>query len=170
MALLKRSPGATFFLAGDGLSRGLTYASGERFKPLPTSPPVSEIGVCVECCTFGVYEQWLVFDFGSRPVLVRKLQVKIGKKDTHWHVDPAADQSSQFVDFVRWNSGNRVVVPSVLRSSKDMELLAKYKIPSLSLDFKRGAESKPITLFNYREQMHNFLFREEEAEQALVTK
>ncbi|XP_015282257.1 PREDICTED: helicase with zinc finger domain 2, partial [Gekko japonicus] len=170
VALLKRSPGAAFSLAGDGLSRGLAYASGERFKPLPTSPSVSEIRVCVECCTFGVYDQWLVFDFGSRPVLVRKLRVTVGKKEPHWHVDPAAEQSSQFVDFERWHSGNRVVVPSVLRSSKVTELLAKYKIPSLSLDFKRGAESLPVTLFNYREQMHNFLFREEEAEQALIAK
>ncbi|XP_054835850.1 LOW QUALITY PROTEIN: helicase with zinc finger domain 2 [Eublepharis macularius] len=170
VALLKRVPGANFFLAGNGLSRGLSYASGERFKSLPTSPPVSEIRVCVECCTFGVYEQWLVFDFGSRPVLVRKLQAKIGKKEAHWHMDPAAQQSSQFVDFERWHSGNRVVVPSVQRTSKEMELLAKYKIPSLSLDFQRGAEGKTITRFNYREQMHNFLFREEEAEQALITK
>ncbi|XP_060086564.1 helicase with zinc finger domain 2 [Heteronotia binoei] len=170
VALLKRAPGAAFFLAGDGLSRGLTYASGERFKPLPTSPPVSEIRVCVECCTFGIYEQWLVFDFGSRPVLAQKFQVKIGKKEAHWSVDPAAEQSSQFVDFARWHSGNRVVVPSVPRSSKEIQLLAKYKIPSLSLDFKHGAEKKPITLVNYREQMHNFLFREEEAEQTVVTK
>ncbi|XP_077192077.1 3'-5' exoribonuclease HELZ2 [Paroedura picta] len=170
VALLKRLPGATFFLTGDGLSQGLTYASGERFKPLPASPPVTEIRVSAECCTFGVYEQWLVFDFGSRPVLVRKLRIKIGKRDTHWHVDPAAEQSSQFVDFERWHSGNRVVVPIVPRTSKDIKLLAKYKIPSLSLDFKRGAESQPVTLFNYREQMHNFLFREEEAEQALIAK
>nr|XP_056700890.1 helicase with zinc finger domain 2 [Euleptes europaea] len=170
VALLKRTPGANFFLAGDGLSRGLTYASGERFKLLPTSPPVSEIRVSVECCTFGVYEQWLVFDFGSRPVLVQKLQAKIGKKEAYWRVDPAGEQDSQFVDFERWHSGNRVVVPSVPRTSKELELLAKYKIRSLSLDFQHGAERQPITLFNYREQMHNFLFREEEAERALIAK
>ncbi|XP_048354826.1 helicase with zinc finger domain 2 isoform X2 [Sphaerodactylus townsendi] len=170
VALLKRTPGATFFLVGDGLPPGLTYSSGERYKPLPTSPPVSVIRVCVSCCTFGVYEQWLVFDFGSRPVLVQKLQAKIGKKEAHWRVDPAAEHNSQFVNFERWHSGNRVVVPGVPRTGKEMELLAKYKIPSLSLDFQHGAECKPITLVNYREQMHNFLFREEEAEQALITK
>ncbi|XP_053106245.1 helicase with zinc finger domain 2 [Hemicordylus capensis] len=170
VALLKRIPGAAFFLAGDGLSRGLTYASGERFKSLQTSPLAYTVVVCMESCTFGTYEQWLVMDFGSRPVLVQKLQAKTGKKEGPWRMDPSAEQNSHFVDFERWHSGNRMVVPGVERTSKDVELLAKYKAPSLSLDFRRGAEGKPVARLNYREQMHNFLFREEEAQQAEIGK
>lgn len=124
----------------------------------------------MESFTFGIYEQWLALDFGSRPVLVRKLQAKIGRKETPWHVDPTGEHGSHFVEFERWHRGNRVVVPCVPRSSNDMELLAKYKTPSLSLDFWRGTEGKPIDRSNYRQQIHNFLFREEEAEQAVIAR
>ncbi|XP_077785536.1 3'-5' exoribonuclease HELZ2 isoform X3 [Podarcis muralis] len=171
VALLKRVPGAAFYLAGSGLKRGLTYASGERFKAVRASPPATEVEVCLECQTFGVYEQWLVFDFGARPVLLRKLQARVGQREAPWQVDPSSvGQSSRFVDFERWHSGNRVVVPSVERTGQELELLAKYKAPSLSLDFQRGAQGKPIARLNYREQMHNFLFREEEAQEALIAK
>lgn len=168
VALLKRVPGAAFSLSGPGLPPGLTYAAGERFRSPRASPPASQVEVCLESCTFGTYEQWLVFDLGSRPVLLRKLWVEIGKKGAPRHAPPAGGQSNRFVDAERWHSGNRLVVPSVARSSRDVELLAKYKAPSLALSFQRGAEGRPVSRFNYREQMHNFLFREEEAQQAEI--
>ncbi|XP_008942288.1 PREDICTED: helicase with zinc finger domain 2, partial [Merops nubicus] len=80
-------------------------------------------------------------------------------------------ESSRPVDFLRWDRGNRIIVPSVTRTSEDVDLLAKYKPPALALDYKRqGAAAVPITRLNYRERMHSFLFCEEEAEQALVAK
>uniref|UniRef100_A0A8C8R7D6 Helicase with zinc finger 2 n=1 Tax=Pelusios castaneus TaxID=367368 RepID=A0A8C8R7D6_9SAUR len=170
VALLKRDPGATFFLAGEGFPRGLTYIRGERLKALPASPRSCLVEVCMECCTFGVYEQWVVFDFGSRPVLVRKIQAKIGKRELPRHV-PAGREGSRFVNFQRWHSGNRVIVPSVERTSDEVDLLAKYKAPALSLEFRLGSTAAtPITRLNYRERMHDFLFREEEAEQTLIDK
>ncbi|XP_042318316.1 helicase with zinc finger domain 2 [Sceloporus undulatus] len=169
VALLRRVPGATFSLAADGHNLGLTYASGKRFKTRPGA--AVEVGVFMECHTFGVYEQWLVFDVGSRPVLVRKLQAKVGQKETSsWRMELTTEHSSHFVDFERWHSGNRVVVPGVERTADELELLAKYKAPSLALDFQRDAQGQPITPLNYREQMHNFLFREEEAQRALIAK
>uniref|UniRef100_A0A674HYP0 Helicase with zinc finger 2 n=1 Tax=Terrapene triunguis TaxID=2587831 RepID=A0A674HYP0_9SAUR len=170
VALLKRDPGATFFLAGDGFPRGLTYIRGERLKALPSPQLSCLVEVCMECCTFGVYEQWVVFDFGSRPVLVRKIQAKIGKRELPRHV-PAGTEGSRFVNFQRWHSGNRVIVPSVEMTSDEVDLLAKYKAPALSLEFRPGsAANTPITHLNYRERMHDFLFREEEAEQTLIDK
>ncbi|XP_050774201.1 helicase with zinc finger domain 2 isoform X2 [Gopherus flavomarginatus] len=170
VALLKRDPGATFFLAGDGFPRGLTYIRGERLKALPSPPLSCLVEVCMECCTFGVYEQWVVFDFGTRPVLVRKIQAKIGKRELPRHV-PAGMEGSRFVNFQRWHSGNRVIVPSVEMTSDEVDLLAKYKAPTLSLEFRPGSTmNMPITHLNYRERMHDFLFREEEAEQTLIDK
>lgn len=167
VALLKRDPGATFFLAGDGFPRGLTYIRGERLKALPSPPLSCLVEVCMECCTFGVYEQWVVFDFGSRPVLVRKIQAKIGRREFPRH----GTEGSRFVNFQRWHSGNRVIVPSVEMTSDEVDLLAKYKAPELSLEFRPGSTTNtPITHLNYRERMHDFLFREEEAEQTLVDK
>ncbi|KAH0619282.1 hypothetical protein JD844_019207 [Phrynosoma platyrhinos] len=169
VSLLKRVPGASFFLGADSRNLGLTYASGKRFKIRPGA--AVEVEVWMECHTFGVYKQWLVFDFGSRPVLLRKLQAKVGQKETSsWRVELTTEQNSHFVDFEHWHSGNRVVVPSVERTANTLELLAKYKAPSLVLDFRRDAQGQPITPLNYREQMHNLLFREEEAQRALIAK
>ncbi|KAG8131557.1 hypothetical protein E2320_009478 [Naja naja] len=170
VALLKRVPGANFYLAVPGKAQPLTYASGNSFKTVRASPPAVEVKVHLKSHIFGVYEQWLVFDFGSRPVLVQKLYARVGQKEAPWRVDPAAESMSCFVHSGRWHTGNCIVVPSVQRTDKDVELLAKYKASSLSMDFQRGARGKPITRVNYREEMHNFLFREEEAQQLLISK
>ncbi|NWQ88201.1 HELZ2 Helicase, partial [Burhinus bistriatus] len=170
VALLKREPGVNFYLSGNGLSQGLHYIRGEHVATLPSSPPTALVEVCMECCTLGIFEQWVVFDFGRRPVLIQKIKVKVGRRDTPQHV-PSSRESSRPVNFMRWNRGNRIIVPSVPKTSEDVDLLAKYKPPALALDYQReGGETIPITRLNYRERMHSFLFREEEAEQALIAK
>ncbi|NWX22834.1 HELZ2 Helicase, partial [Aegotheles bennettii] len=170
VALLKREPGVNFYLSGNGLSRGLHYIRGEHVATLPSRPPAALVEVCMECWALGVFEQWVVFDFGRRPVLMQKIKVKVGRRDTPRHV-PGSRESTRPVNFVRWDRGNRVIVRSVPRTSEDVDLLAKYKPPALALDFQRehGA-AVPITHLNYRERMHSFLFHEEEAEQALIAK
>ncbi|NXI63086.1 HELZ2 Helicase, partial [Anseranas semipalmata] len=172
VALLKREPGVTFYLSGNGLSRGLQYLRGEHVATLPTSPPVALVEVSMECCTLGIFEQWVVFDFGSRPVLTRKIKVKVGRREGPQHVPATASRDSGCaVNFVRWDRGNRIIVPSVPRTSEDVDLLAKYKPAALSLDYRReGSVNAAITRLNYRERMHSFLFCEEEAEQALIAK
>ncbi|KAM6120774.1 LOW QUALITY PROTEIN: 3'-5' exoribonuclease HELZ2 [Phoenicopterus ruber ruber] len=169
-ALLKREPGVSFYFSGNGLSRGLQYIRGEQVATLPSSPPTALVEVCVECCALGVFEQWVVFDFGRRPVLIQKIKVKVGRQDTPQLV-PGSRESSRCVNFLQWDRGNRIIVPSVPRTSEDVDLLAKYKPPALALDYQReGGATVPITRLNYRERMHSFLFREEEAEQALIAK
>uniref|UniRef100_A0A8V5GWL3 Uncharacterized protein n=1 Tax=Melopsittacus undulatus TaxID=13146 RepID=A0A8V5GWL3_MELUD len=170
VALLKREPGVSFYLSGNGLSRGLQYIRGEHVATLPTCPPTALVEVCMESCSLGVFEQWVVFDFGSRPVLIQKVKVKVGRRDAPQHV-PSSRDSSRLVDFVRWDRGNRIIVPSVVRTAEDVVLLAKYKPPALALEYQReGGAAVPITRLNYRDRMHNFLFREEEAEQGLIAK
>ncbi|KFP51150.1 Helicase with zinc finger domain 2, partial [Cathartes aura] len=170
VALLKREPGVNFYLSGNGLSRGLHYLRGQHVATLPSSPPTALVEVCMECCTLGVFEQWVVFDFGRRPVLMQKIKVKVGRRETPQQV-PGSRESSRPVNFVRWDRGNRIIVPSVPRTGEDVDLLAKYKPPALALDYQReGGATVPITRLNYRERMHSFLFREEEAEQALIAK
>ncbi|NXF32029.1 HELZ2 Helicase, partial [Nyctibius bracteatus] len=170
VALLKREPGVNFYLSGNGLSRGLHYIRGKHVATLPSSPPTALVEVCMECCTLGVFEQWVVFDFGRRPVLIQKIKVQVGRRETPQHV-PGSRESSRPVNFLRWDRGNRIIVPSVLRTGEDVDLLAKYKPPALALDYQReGGATVPITRLNYREKMHSFLFREEEAEQALIAR
>ncbi|NWW83237.1 HELZ2 Helicase, partial [Climacteris rufus] len=170
VALLKREPGINFYFSGNGLSRGLQYLRGEHVASAASSPRSALVEVSMECCTLGVFEQWVVFDFGKRPVLMQKIKVKVGRRDTAQHV-PSTRENSRPVNFVRWDRGNRIIVPSMPKTGEDMDLLAKYKPPALALDYQseRGA-AIPITRLNYRERMHSFLFREEEAEQALIAK
>ncbi|NWX39265.1 HELZ2 Helicase, partial [Steatornis caripensis] len=170
VALLKREPGVNFYLSGNGLSRDLHYIRGEHVATLPSSPPTALVEVCMECCTLGVFEQWVVFDFGRRPVLMQKIKVKVGRRDAPQHV-PGSRESCRPINFVRWDRGNRIIVPSVPRTSEDVDLLAKYKPLALALDYQReDGVTVPITRVNYRERMHSFIFREEEAEQALIAK
>lgn len=170
VALLKREPGVNFYLSGNGLSRDLHYLRGQNVATLPSSPRTALVEVCMECCTLGIFEQWVVFDFGSRPVLIQKIKVKVGRRETPHHV-PGSRESSRPVNFVRWDRGNRFIIPSMPRTGEDVILLAKYKPPALALDYQReGGATVPITRLNYRERMHSFLFCEEEAEQALIAK
>ncbi|XP_054247880.1 helicase with zinc finger domain 2 [Indicator indicator] len=170
VALLRREPGVNFYLIGHGLSQGLSYLHGERVATLPCCPPAALVEVRVDCCALGVFEQWLALDFGSRPVLIQKLRVKVGRRDAPQHL-PGSREDARPVDIVRWHRGNRIIVPSVPRTSEDVDLMAKYKPPALALDYRREAGlALPITRLNYRQRMHSFLFCEEEAEQALVAK
>lgn len=170
VALLKREPGVNFYFSGNGLSRGLQYICGEHVATVSSSPRAALVEVSMECCTLGIFEQWVVFDFGKRPVLMQKIKVKVGRRETPLHV-PSTRESSRPVNFVRWDRGNRIIVPSMPKTGEDVDLLAKYKPPALALDCQSESSAVvPITRLNYRERMHSFLFREEEAEQALIAK
>ncbi|NWX92460.1 HELZ2 Helicase, partial [Nothoprocta pentlandii] len=170
VALLKREPGVSFYLSVDGFPQGLQYVRGELVGTLPSCPNTSLVEVCMECCTLGVFEQWVAFDFDSRPVLIRKIKARVGRRELPWQ-SAGNGEGGRAVDFEQWHSGNRVVIPSVLRTSDDVDLLARYKAPALSLSARhKGAANGPITRLTYRERMHDFLFREEEAEQALIAK
>lgn len=170
VALLKREPGVNFYFSGNGLSRGLQYICGEHVATMSSSPRAALVEVSMECCTLGIFEQWVVFDFGKRPVLMQKIKVKVGRRETPLHV-PSTRESSRPVNFMRWDRGNRIIVPSMPKTGEDVDLLAKYKPPALALDCQSESSAVvPITRLNYRERMHSFLFREEEAEQALIAK
>ncbi|NXM74268.1 HELZ2 Helicase, partial [Serilophus lunatus] len=170
VALLKREPGVNFYFSGNGLSQGLQYLRGERVAIVSSSPRTALVEVSMECRTLGVFEQWVVFDFGKRPVLMQKIKVKVGRRETPQHI-PGSRESSRPINFERWHRGNRMIVPSIPRTDEDVSLLAKYKPLALALDYQsEGGAVVPITRLNYRERMHSFLFREEEAEQALIAK
>ncbi|RMB95770.1 hypothetical protein DUI87_27883 [Hirundo rustica rustica] len=170
VALLKREPGVNFCFSGNGLSRGLQYICGEHVATASSSPRAALVEVSMECCVLGIFEQWVVFDFGKRPVLMQKIKVKVGRRETPQHV-PSTRESSRPVNFVRWDRGNRIIIPSMPKTGEDVVLLAKYKPPALALDYQSESSAVvPITRLNYRERMHSFLFREEEAEQALIAK
>ncbi|NXA03504.1 HELZ2 Helicase, partial [Sapayoa aenigma] len=170
VALLKREPGVNFYFSGNGLSQGLQYIQGEHVAIVSSLPRTALVEVSMECRTLGVFEQWVVFDFGKRPVLMQKIKVKVGQRETPQLI-PSSRESSRPVNFERWHRGNRIIIPSIPRTDEDVALLAKYKPLDLALSYQsEGGAVVPVTRLNYRERMHSFLFCEEEAEQALIAK
>uniref|UniRef100_A0A7N4P0A3 Helicase with zinc finger 2 n=1 Tax=Sarcophilus harrisii TaxID=9305 RepID=A0A7N4P0A3_SARHA len=170
VALLKHQMGAIFSLVCPGLPQRQLYAQGSRFHVQDTAMTF-QVEVLVECITFGSYEQWVAFDFGRRPVLVQKLYVQVGQKET-LGPPPCIQDHNCLLELIRWHSGNRCVVPNVGRTAEQVNLLAKYKVSPQELENYRSKASDQVSItpVNYRERMHQFLYMEEEAQQELVAK
>lgn len=63
----------------DGIqNRGTQISSGEDFK---AGDQVYNVAVRFRGGLFGSFKQWVVFDFGQRPVLVQKLSVDLGLRE-----------------------------------------------------------------------------------------
>uniref|UniRef100_A0A4W3ISV0 Helicase with zinc finger 2 n=1 Tax=Callorhinchus milii TaxID=7868 RepID=A0A4W3ISV0_CALMI len=165
VALLKREPGAMFCLEGEGLPKNCTCAEGTHFLTGETS---YHVGLSFKATNFGIYDQWVVFDFGRRPVLVRKIYISI-ENITQTLQNPCSEFRVANLD--KWHSGNRRIVPCMEKSEYELLVLQKYKPPSVSLEYKVKDVAKiPMTCMNYRERMHNFLFQEEQAETNILSR
>nr|XP_699251.2 helicase with zinc finger domain 2 [Danio rerio] len=170
VALLKVENGAVFSLS-DSLRNTIppiTHIAGHELR---SSQSTYQLSVSFLSFHPGVYEQWLVFDFDMRPVLLRKLKVRVGQQ---FLVQPEEAEESECAEILsneRWNRGNRVIVPFFARKEEDEQLLSKYKPPQLNLQFNPHADhSLPLHRENYRERAHHFLFREEIAEEELISR
>lgn len=167
MALLKIESGAVFSL-GDNVRNTflpITYTTGHHLR---SSHSTYELSVCFLSFRPGVYEQWLVFDFDIRPVLLKKLKVRVGK-EFHAKLDEEESDCAKNVWNERWDRGNRVIVPFFNRKKEEELLLSKYKPPQMNLLFSFYMDhSSPLHQDNYRERAHNFLFTEEIAEEKLI--
>lgn len=169
VALLKQELGADFSLVAPCLPPGRLYARGERFRVPAASPARFQVEVRVQSTSFGSFEQWVVFDFGRRPALLRKLVLQLGQaQGPGLRGEPARGRPEELQ---RWHGGSRHVVPGVERTAEQVALLAKYKAPDLALDFSPGGLAPgPISCTNYRQRMHQFLYEEEAVRQELVAK
>lgn len=167
VALLKQEPGAVFTI-GDIRPEQCIYSKGQQFLSKDNNYHIS---ISFESIHPGLYKQWLVLDFGIRPVLLKKLQVRIGQpavevKDE----EQACDLVATFQSAERWHSENRVITPCLFRTEADVELLEKYKPPQNgSLPSLRYNSRTPLTHENYKERMHIFLYTEEQANDKVVS-
>ncbi|KAG5848494.1 hypothetical protein ANANG_G00099040 [Anguilla anguilla] len=177
-ALLKQEPGAMFTL-GDSISRDpCAYSDGSLFCTLGTS---YTLPVSFSSKWAGHYEQWLVLDFDTRPVLLRKIRVGVGEEKSFPELAedriqsgspaPAAPPLPTPLRTEPWHSGNRIIVPCHRRTETEEELLRDYKPPRLNPAFNPAADSDvPLTRKNYRERMHSFLYREELAQEEVLSR
>ncbi|XP_061102315.1 helicase with zinc finger domain 2-like isoform X1 [Conger conger] len=177
-ALLKQEPGAAFTL-GDSTSKcPCAYSDGSLFCTLGTSYtlPVTFSSDCP-----GRYEQWLALDFDTRPVLLQKIQVHVGERQIFPELAEDMSQSGSPAPTAPlpsplrtepWHRGNRIIVTCLHRTEAAEELLKEYKPPWLNPTFSPATVISDVTLTrkNYRESMHSFLYREELAQDEVLSR
>ncbi|XP_049421698.1 helicase with zinc finger domain 2-like isoform X1 [Epinephelus fuscoguttatus] len=167
VALLKQEPGASFSL-GDISSLPCIYSSGEDFL---TEDMTYDITVSFTSINPGLYDQWLVLDFDMRPVLLKKLKVRVGQQSLDDNEQTTVNHGATFQSSERWHRGNRVIIPCISRKEEQEELLKEYKPPQISFLYKSSHNSQtPLNNENYRERMHQFLYNEERAEDQIVSR
>lgn len=167
VALLKQEPGASFTL-GDVSSEPCIYSLGERFL---SDDETYDITVSFTSINPGLYEQWLVLDFDMRPVLLRKLRVRVGQLSVDDIEQPTVNRGAAFQSLERWHRGNRVIIPCSSRTEEQEELLKEYKPPQINFLYKSSYNNqKPLNNENYKERMHHFLYNEEQAEDQVVSR
>ncbi|XP_015255759.1 PREDICTED: helicase with zinc finger domain 2-like, partial [Cyprinodon variegatus] len=168
VALLKQEPGASFSLGAADSSEPCIYSTGERFL---TPSGTYVITVCFTSMHPGLYEQWLVLDFQMRPVLLKKLKVRVGQQSADDAKEPVFNQGVIVESTERWTRGNRVIIPCSFRTEKQEELWKEYKPPELSVLYRRPSNNQTaLTAENYKAKMHEFLYNEELAEDQVVSR
>lgn len=167
VALLKQEPGASFSFA-DNSSEPCIYSAGQRFL---SDSITYAIPVSFTSTHPGLYEQWLVLDFGMRPVLLKKLRVRVGQQSLDDTKETVFDHGVILQSVERWNRGNRVIIPCSSRTEKQEELLKEYRPPQLNLLYKPLCyNQRALTAENYKAKMHEFLYNEERAEDQAVSR
>lgn len=167
MALLKQEPGASFTL-DDTTSEPCIYSPGEN---LCIDDVTYDITVSFTPINPGLYEQWLVLDFDMRPVLLRKLRVRVGQLASEDIEQPTITHGAAFQSAERWHRGNRVFIPCSSKTEKQEELLKEYKPPQMSILYKSSHDSQtPLNNENYKDRMHHFLYTEERAEDQIIAR
>ncbi|XP_067359876.1 3'-5' exoribonuclease HELZ2-like isoform X1 [Channa argus] len=167
VALLKQEPGALFTLKDTSLVPCI-YSKGDIFL---TEDVAYDITVSFTSINPGLYEQWLVLDFDMRPVLLKKLRVRVGQAALDEAEEQTMNRGATFQSAERWHRGNRVIIPCLSRKEEQEELLKEYKPPQISFSYKSSHNSKtPLNNENYKERMHHFLYNEERAEDQVVSR
>lgn len=170
IALLKQEPGALFTL-GENSNEHRTYSTGDWYRS-PHSECTYEVTVSFIATCRGVYEQWLVFDFDTRPVLLQKILVRVGMPSTTHQT--ISEQWPVFNDPVPpnlrlWNRGNRVIVPYFIRPEAEIKLLKEFEPPAMDRQYHQlMKDCDSINHRSYKERMHSFLYQEEQAEEEIV--
>lgn len=85
MALLFNKDRLHFNLQGEDLYKNCQVSDGDSFKIGTTDSGHHVYQVTVQFVggMFGSFSQWVVLDFGSDPVLVRKMNVEVGTREVH---------------------------------------------------------------------------------------
>ena len=170
VALLYNRDRLHFNIQGSNLDKGCQIAQGTIFEDVDVSgSPCYIVGVNFNGTMFGSFSQWVVFDFGTHPVLVRKLSVEVGTKSTHEKVKFLR----QKLQFDRWTSENREIVRFVTKfiDALGEKLKRQYKAPSSSESvITQHTVSTELNRNNYHHKMHKMLELEEITRHQIISR
>lgn len=161
VALLKDYDRAHFCLSGRNVGGSAQIAEGKQFVS-ESKRDMYEVSVLFKGNMFGTFSQWVVFDFGSRPVIVQKLTVHAGPS----HVHERMQEVQQKLGFEVWTPQNRDIVffsdepTDHFQPGSNMTLQKKYPIPS-SRDIDQQTLEGSLNAHNYIHKMHKLLQLEE---------
>ncbi|XP_061088357.1 probable helicase with zinc finger domain [Conger conger] len=159
------------------LFRVTAVASG-GLEPRPLSQPpqewsctdgpterVHQVSLLLTTAAYGSFQQTVVLDFGSEPVLLQTLSAELATP-----IELEQEQQPQgAVRSVRWDSAcKQVTVVGFLprdRAQLDQSLLQSYQIPAAADQlFTRSVLDRSLTAHNYRSRLHDLLYIEENAQ------
>ncbi|KAK2889663.1 hypothetical protein Q8A67_015038 [Cirrhinus molitorella] len=162
IALFKRELGAKFSLGKDP-NEERSYSNSDWFQKNQTE---YEIPVSFKSDQPGKYEQWVVFDFNTRPVLRQKIKVRVGEDECKGApiTCPAPEIQETEGNIEPWNEESVEIIPYFERTEAERELINRYKL--ITTDQMNNV----INRDNYTHSMHNFLYREEKEEGKLLTR
>ncbi|XP_072540872.1 3'-5' exoribonuclease HELZ2 isoform X2 [Salminus brasiliensis] len=170
VALIRQDVGAMFTLGKD-VGEERSYSKSDWFKSRETtnSKYVYQIIVSFTSDQLGLYEQWLVFDFDMRPVLLQKLRVRVGEAYKDLPIAQQRIESTRKAKYNEqvWQDDTVEIVPCLERTEEQQELLKRYRPTGRHLSTATNGLFS-INHQNYKEKMHSFLYQEEMEEDRLV--
>nr|XP_054758115.1 helicase with zinc finger domain 2-like [Lytechinus pictus] len=108
----------------------------------------------------GLFHQWVVFDFGEKPVLLRKLSIHVGSSN---ELEKFAKQQQTREKIKLWDSGNSQIIPFTKPDIHEWErqLIAHYKQPTTLSGLEDEETDRRLNEENYKLHMHRMLNLEE---------
>ena len=146
------------FCLENGVEKSCQIAQGEMFVRDVQGQIIYSVTVKFTGGMFGSFQQWVLFDFGTEPILCKKVTVEVGNQSDHEKLRNLREQ----LRFDRWTSQNRQIIAHEAIDETEEKLLAKYKEPSSSDDVITGTTvSTELNQYNYKPKMHKMLELEE---------
>lgn len=166
VALLYNKDRLHFSLKENEMDKSVQIAPGESFK---VSRDQYRVEVQFTGNMFGSFNQWVVFDFGTLPVLVRKLYVEVGALGTHEKVRSLREK----LQFDRWTTENREIVryKGGVVDELERKLTSKYKAPASSDSvISQHSVTTELNWNNYHHKMHQLLEMEEMKRHQIISR
>ncbi|KAL8623914.1 hypothetical protein ACOMHN_054255 [Nucella lapillus] len=165
VALLHHSARLHFNLQStDGTKHQI--AAGEQFEDVDEGgSPCYRVNVHFTGGMFGSFVQWVAFDFGTKPVLLRKLNVELGHEAMHEMVKDLR----QKLAFDRWTKENREVISyRYIYDEAMLDQLQQYKEPASEVVVTQDS-IRELNQHNYVHKMHKMLRLEEITQHKLIS-